>query len=72
MPWPPCSEAHIKTAHRRADAAIAHALAELAQTPLPDQGRGGRCRRRNQHRGRAAPLAEVLEVLVDEILGAGA
>jgi hypothetical protein len=65
------SEAHIKTAHRRADAAIAHALAELAQTPLPDQAVGEDA---GHETGTAdgAPLAEILDVLVDEILGAGA
>jgi hypothetical protein len=65
------SEAHIKTAHRRADSAIAHALAELAQTPFPDQAAGEDA---GQELGTAdaAPLAEILDILVDEILGAGA
>jgi hypothetical protein len=65
------SEAHIKTAHRRADAAIARALAELAQTPLPDQA-AGEDAGHETGTADAAPLAEILDVLVDEILGAGA
>jgi regulator of protease activity HflC (stomatin/prohibitin superfamily) len=64
------SEAHIRTAHQRADAAIAHALAELAQTPLPDQAAGKEAGHETGAAG-GAPLAEILDVLVAEILGAG-
>ena len=64
------SEAHIRTAHQRADVAIARALAELAQTPLPDQAAGENAGHQAGTADRA-PLAEILDVLVDEILGAG-
>ena len=65
------SEAHIKRAHRRADAAIARALADLARTPLPDQ-HAGEDAGHETATAEAAPLADVLDVLADEILGAGA
>jgi regulator of protease activity HflC (stomatin/prohibitin superfamily) len=70
------SEAHIKAAQRLADAAIARALADLAQTPLPDQdqaadqGSGGAADRGPEAPGAiSAPLAQALEALVGEILG---
>jgi regulator of protease activity HflC (stomatin/prohibitin superfamily) len=64
------SERHIKTAHRLADAAIARALAELAQTPLPDQG-PVLVQTPGQPAAIPAPLAEAVAVLADEILGGG-
>jgi hypothetical protein len=62
------SETHIKTAHRLADAAIARALAELVQTPLPDQSPGSD-QAPDHPATTPAHLPLVLEALVGEILG---
>jgi hypothetical protein len=63
------SEAHIKAAHRRADAAIENALADLVEVPpvaMPDGAPAPRSE------GEAPPaLAQAIGALVAEILGEG-
>lgn len=61
------SEAHIKLAHRRADAAIAQAVAGLAEVgPEPTSGLGVA---QSGSEVAPEPLANAVETLIDEILG---
>jgi hypothetical protein len=60
------SEARIKAAHRIADAAIARALAELAEVP---PGSWLEVEAEGEAAAVPEPLARALETLVGEILG---
>ncbi len=63
------SEAHIKAARRRADAAIERALGELAEVPLVAMPEGAPV---PGSEGEVPPaLAQAIEALVAEILGEG-